>query len=398
MAEIVIVSSNKESCGMGVVDVATGSMVCNSFKNCIADAGALCTIGSSSSSYSGQGSSGDYIVAAQSKKPVIHIWQWGKSQALMVCHVQEIITSLASDSTGTFLVGGTRKGWVYCWNIASGELVNIWQAHFKTVTRLYISKNGQFCISASEDGMGRAWDMSKVLDVSERIKNLGGKQTITPYRSWSSHTLAIKDMFVVDSPGLLRVFTCSSDRTVVLYDVHAGKQVLRVSLPHSLESLVLNPGEDLLCVGATNGTIFLVDLGVTAIGVSASHSQIGYLDGGDGSKSYMSALSGVSGSKAAASSNGAVVGRPAANTVSAGGLPAGASILEGHTKSVTALCFSVDNTTLVSTSEDGTVRFWDAWTRQCVRECKPLNKCSITNAIVSCYAVVPICFDLHSRF
>eukprot|EP01034_Spumella_vulgaris_P024803 gene24803-31184_t len=118
--------------------------------------------------------------------------------------------------------------------------------------------------------------------------------------------------------------------------------------------------------------------------------QIGYLTGSaDGaSKTYASALSGVNGvggktaTVGGAAASSAVAGRSAASAVSTGGLPVGASILEGHTKSVTALCFSVDNTTLISTSEDGTVRFWDVWTRQCVRECRPLNKCGITNALV----------------
>lgn len=182
MTEVLVISSNKDACGLGVVDVATGSMVCNNFKNCIADSGALCSIGSSSSSYSGQGSSGDFIAVAQAKKPVIHIWQWGKPQVAFQCHVQEIVTCLASDISGTFLLGGTKKGWIYCWNIGTGELLNIWQAHFKSVTRLQLSKNGQFCVSVSEDGMGRAWDMAKVLDLSERIRNPTGKQSVTPYR------------------------------------------------------------------------------------------------------------------------------------------------------------------------------------------------------------------------
>lgn len=40
---------------------------------------AICSVGGPSS-FSGQGSSGDYVVVAQSKKPQINVWQWGKPQ------------------------------------------------------------------------------------------------------------------------------------------------------------------------------------------------------------------------------------------------------------------------------------------------------------------------------
>ena len=36
----------------------------------------------------------------------------------------------------------------------------------------------------------------------------------------------------------------------------------------------------------------------------------------------------------------------------------------------------------VSGSEDGSLRVWDIWTKQCLKEVKPLNKTAVTNAIV----------------
>lgn len=182
MAEVVVFSSSKDSCGLGVLDVATGSSVASSFKNCIADAGTMCTVGSSESSYSGRGSGGDFIAVSQSKKPLIHVWQWGKPQPFLQCHVQEIVTALGSDSTGTFLIGGTQKGWIHCWNTATGELVNMWQAHFREVKRIYVTKNNQYIVSSSEDGGTRVWETSKVLDISERLKTGTIKGNILPFR------------------------------------------------------------------------------------------------------------------------------------------------------------------------------------------------------------------------
>jgi pre-rRNA-processing protein IPI3 len=182
MSEALILTSSKEAAGMGVIDVRTGSNLCAAFKNCIADAGALCTIGSSTSSYAGYGSSGDYIAVAQSKKPCINIWQWGKPQAHFQCHIQEIVTSLVADPQGAFLFAGTLKGWIYCWELSSGELITAFQAHFKAITRLTVSRVGlPFCISVSEDGTGRAWELHKLVDVAESYKHVG-RQSITPFR------------------------------------------------------------------------------------------------------------------------------------------------------------------------------------------------------------------------
>ena len=182
MEEALVLTSSKESAGMGVIDVRTGSALSAGFKNCIAEAGALCAIGSSTSSYSGYGSSGDYLAVAQSKKPCINIWQWGKPQAHFQCHIQEIVTALTADPTGAFLFAGTMKGWIYCWELSTGELLNAFQAHFKAITRIIVTKCGApFCISVSEDGTGRVWEQHKILDISESYKHVG-KQSITPFR------------------------------------------------------------------------------------------------------------------------------------------------------------------------------------------------------------------------
>lgn len=135
--EILLVTSYKET-GAAAIDIQTG--VSHLFKDCLADTGTLTLLGSHQS-YSGHGSS-DYIAIAQSKKPVIHLWQWGKSQVQMQCHQQEIITALVADPNGNFLMGGSKTGRIYVWNIPNGHLLFVWQAHFKNITRLKLSSRG----------------------------------------------------------------------------------------------------------------------------------------------------------------------------------------------------------------------------------------------------------------
>lgn len=168
-------------------------------------------------------------------------------------------------------------------------------------------------------------------------------------RSWSAHTLPIKDCILFDTLTTTRVLTCSLDRTIVLYDVLQAQVCLRVSLPHSLESLACNPTQDLVCAGASNGSVYIIDMTSTAIAVTAAHAHVSHHLGG---------------------------------AAAGAGLPAGTSVLEGHSKAVTGLAFSRDNSSLTSASMDGTVRVWNVWTRQCLREYSPLAKHGITNAKV----------------
>ena len=181
MEEVLVLTSSKDAPGMGVINPNNGTFVCTSFKNCIADAGTLCSIGGGSSSYSGIGNGGDFIAVAQSKKPAINVWHWGKSQVHHQCHVQEIATALASDSLGQYLIAGTRKGWVYIWDFSTGELLSLFQAHFKAVTRVKVSKNRLFCVTVSEDGMGKSWQLEKLVDVSDSSRGIS-QSSVKPYR------------------------------------------------------------------------------------------------------------------------------------------------------------------------------------------------------------------------
>jgi pre-rRNA-processing protein IPI3 len=125
---------------------------------------------------------GDYIVVAQSKKPAVHVWAWNKPQVHMQIHTQEIITALVADMTGTFLFAGGKKGWIFVWNITTGELLRSWQAHFKEVSRLAISADGELCISTSFDGMVKAWSLVQVLDVHDPFGSSESKTVLSTYR------------------------------------------------------------------------------------------------------------------------------------------------------------------------------------------------------------------------
>lgn len=189
MNEVVIVTSSKDSGGgIAILDLVTCTPVCTNFKNCIAETGTACLLGNGVSSFSGNGSSGDYVAVAQSKKPTINIYQWGKPQALYQCHIQEITSALASDRMGRYICAGSKKGWCTFWELSTGLLLHSFQAHFKAVTKVEFTACGGYCVTVSEDGMARVWEVAQIVDQSEIVGRIGAsvsvssKRSITPYR------------------------------------------------------------------------------------------------------------------------------------------------------------------------------------------------------------------------
>ena len=102
--------------GISCLTIVDGdnAVVHPTFKDCDPTSSSSICLVSGASSYSGIGSQGDLLIAAQSKSAAIHIYQWHKPQSHILCRMQEMVTSLQCDSGGTYLLGGTRKVGSFC--------------------------------------------------------------------------------------------------------------------------------------------------------------------------------------------------------------------------------------------------------------------------------------------
>jgi WD40 repeat protein len=120
------------------------------------------TFASGLSGYSGLGSSGDYMIAAHNNNTMINISYLNRSKTLLQCRLQESLTSVVVDSMGIYLYGGTKQGNIYMWELGTGRVIKIWQAHWKTVHRLCITQDNHLLITGSEDGTGECFFYSVI--------------------------------------------------------------------------------------------------------------------------------------------------------------------------------------------------------------------------------------------
>jgi pre-rRNA-processing protein IPI3 len=366
MNEVVVITSSNDS-GIALLDINTLSSVGTNFKSCIVESSnchAVTALGGLSS-YSGlgdQGSAGDYLAVAQAKKPLINIFVFGKPQPHMQCHTQEITTALSSDHKNTLLFGGTKSGRIYCWDYSSGLLLNSFQAHFKSIHKIIVHPLLPYSITCSEDGMVRVWDNASIVDCSIRSKTSKG---IVPEHSYTPHTLPVRDVIVLGGLTTFRMATVSHDRTLIIYDLYAKQNCVKMSFPMALECLVSSTSGDMLFLGSFTGPIYIVDLSSAAVLNSLAHTEI------------------------------AVVGNVHSELSNAVKDKANRhySTLEGHTKAVNSMAFSLNNVLLVSVSEDCSCRVWDTVTRQCLRETKPFIKFPLTSVTV--YILIHFSFYLQ---
>lgn len=306
-----------------------------------------------------------HVVAAQAGRGGAHFWSWRKSggggggssakdssssSPSGRSFPAEPALCLASTRCGSLIAAGHASGSVSLWD-STGRLLRCWPAHYKRTAALAFSGDGAWLLSGGGDGGVSLWDVADVCDDSFPLN--ASSSSAAPFRAWpSAHTLPVTSV----AAGAGRVgplaASASLDHSVVLFAATAGMMLRRVQLGSPCRCLCLEGGEHSLYVGCEDGNVYEVEL----VGR-------GERENGDG--------------------NGA--GAPF--------LPPGASALfSGHGGAVTCLASppSSNSSLLISGSEDGTVRVWDAASRATLRLLKHAAATTTTGAAASTSSPPPV--------
>ncbi|RLN52653.1 hypothetical protein BBJ29_009329 [Phytophthora kernoviae] len=256
-------------------------------------------------------------------------------------HVAEKMGPVTSSSCGNFLFAGAESGKVYVWDVKTGELVTVFDAHYKRVSALALTSDDSHLVTAGEDALVHVWRLVDLLDEPDAASSF--QQGVTPVVSFTDHVLPVTALHIGLGGVNARIYTSSLDRTCKIWTLSSSQCLYSVSCPSYINVCVADPMEQRLFMGCGNGKIYALDLHAAATFVTASTARV------------------ANASTAPSTVNGNAPWGP--ETL----LP---DAFEGHESSVTTLQVHASGAILVSGDESGAVRVWDSLSRQSLRTIK----------------------------
>lgn len=315
--EVVLASSSVDG-GIGCWDLHTGAEQLR-YKSCSSHPHGLVAVADRCIAVSQirESSSSGYVL----------FWSWSKPQAEVKSFPAEVIKPLAANHPGTYIAGGGSSGDIYFWDVESGKLLKKWHAHLRSVTCLMFNEDDSLLISGSEDGSIRVWSLFMIFD------DLRSQQAENLYEfSFSEHTLRVTDLAIGYGVGNAIIVSAAEDRTCKVWSLSRGMLLRNIVFPSIIDSIALDPAENVFYAGSRDGKIFIAALNTGSFPTNNNGTHI--------------------------------IGS-----------------FSNQSKAVTCLAYGTSEDLLISGSEDGIIRVWNARTRNLVRMFKHA-KGPVNNIIV----------------
>jgi len=323
--------------------------------------------------------------------------------------------SIAISQNSRYVAASSTNGSIYLWDwtlVDGDNLINVWKAHYRSITCLLFDDDNNTLFSAGEDGVVNAWCL---LDLVDQDSNNSGS-SIHPFQTWSEHHLPVTSLCILPGSGCgsTRLVSSSLDRNLIIMELGgsssssgsgSGKDssnartLARICMPSGIQTVITDINSHRLFSGGIDDNVYCIDLCKYSIQetldgtVGGTFVNVNQSGGGAGSDVFMSQGSrgGVGGNNKSDDFQSLLSG----NHVLPGGLSASTdqsnyvSELKGHVKSVTSLALldpaslslssnfgSAKSTLLASGSDDGTLRIWDLNSRSCIKVLRPWSTSS----------------------
>lgn len=211
---------------------------------------------------------GERLFIAGTNKALITSYSWGKEGAEQRFPVPENMSCLglahhplpkSQDAKPWYrvpwlLASGLKLGKLYIWEICSGNLLCVKEAHYQEVSVIKFSRCGTFVITGGLDSRVMVWKVADLIGPELALAK--------PYMSIVDHSLAITDVEILDLPILsdLRLYTASRDGTLRVYDLATKTLLTTFVFALPLECIARDPAGRALYAGLSDGSIRQVQL------------------------------------------------------------------------------------------------------------------------------------------
>ncbi len=259
------------------------------------------------------------------------------------------VTSVAVSPDGSQILSGSSDTLLKLWDVATGREIRTFKGHKALVTSVAFSPDGRLALSGSDDTTLILWDVN----TAKQIKSFVG------------HTKRARAVF---SPGGHLALSGSDDKTLKLWDIGAGREILTFKGPghtDKVECVAISPDGRLALSGSSDKTIKLWDLAAgTEIRTITGHTgpvrSVAFSPGGhrilSGGDDCTLTLWDV------ATGNRVVQFQGESLAV-----PGHAELVLAHSDQVWGVAFAPDSRTVLSGSDDKTLKLWDVATGKEIR-------------------------------
>ncbi|CCH44739.1 Pre-rRNA-processing protein [Wickerhamomyces ciferrii] len=307
-------------------------------------------------------SAGDRVFVASRGKALINVYTWGKESPDQRIPIPEQLTSLTlcpnspnvyneeydveNDSNFPkfrlpyLLVGGGLSGKIYVWELNSGLLLCVKEAHYQSVNVLKTTSDGSYLVSGGKDARVLIW---KIIDLISFVKD--DDKVIKPVQIISDNTLEITDIFINNSIHQdSKIYTVSRDSTIRVYETTNFQLISTFIVGQQVESIVVDSADRAIYLGLNNGNIRQINIYEPNPATNVLEAKGGY---------------------------GKVITLSEDHQLT--------NTLTHHSPNpVTSLGLSLDGSLLVSGDSSGKITISDVLSKQIVKELKELNS-KITN-------------------
>lgn len=229
---------------------------------------------------------GERLFTCSKSKALLQVYLWGKEspdQRIPVPEQLSCLTLCQQPTTSTdfnrnssdknnlpafripwLLAAGSKTGKLYIWELSSGNLLCVKDAHYQPISVIKFSKCGTFLVTGGEDSRVAIWRTLDLISIYSKINNEDDNRlaSVRPHATFTDHLLGVTDLILSETGILpdLRLYTVSKDSTLRCYDVLSKHLLTTFVLPTSIECITKDPSNRSLYVGLSNGLIRVVPL------------------------------------------------------------------------------------------------------------------------------------------
>lgn len=197
---------------------------------------------------------GNFVIAANSTKPLLHVWPLnGQEQMSTIRYVVPgKVNALAITPDGAYLVAGIQET-IYLWHLNTGRLLNTMSKHYQPITCIRFTDSGEHFVTAGKDGAVLVWNLTQSCAPSTS----GDSDDNAPLYSFNDHGLTVTDVHIGHGGIRAFMYTVSLDRCCKVYDLSNGSMLLSVVFPVALHSVIVNRLETSVYVGTGEGQVLI---------------------------------------------------------------------------------------------------------------------------------------------